>query len=254
MKLVLVVSLVMVGQYSLIGTIAHAVEDSESALDIALRPLYSQIDTFRYQLDAVKALVRVPCKKEWQLVFKGVAGTGVGLYSLWTAASWDENTMGVGGNWRDESLRDGWQSGELNVRRVKLSLRDFEGRRADLIFNGTGTDIHNWFSQERLISSPWEDVELSTPNFFGIEGYTLEDRRFYMSNNHGGCGNDQGWLCVTESQVRYDCGWERPSTEHPYPVIVYSRLATKVLWNNVVNAADVTVGRADFLTIHVDAE
>ncbi|XP_038065886.1 uncharacterized protein LOC119735979 [Patiria miniata] len=247
MKVVLVATLAVVAQCWLIGAVI-----GESTLDQALRPLYSQLDTFRHQLDAVKALT---CKaSEWQLVFKGMAGTGFGIYDMWTTASWDENTMGVSGSWRDESLHDGWKSGELNIRRVKLSVGDFKGRRVDLIFDGTGTDIHNWFSQERLISSPWEDVESSTPNYFGVEGDTVEDRRFFINNNYGGCSIDQGWLVVTESNSGTDCEWERPSEEHPYPIIHYSKSASKVVWHNVLNAGDVTVGRADFLTIHVDAK
>ncbi|XP_038066053.1 uncharacterized protein LOC119736108 [Patiria miniata] len=256
MKFVLVAMLVVVAQRCLIGTTARTDKRSESTLDQALRPLYSQIDTFRYQLDAVKALGSVHCNKasEWQLVFKGMAGKGVKLYGMWTAASWDDNTMGVSGSWRDESLHDSWKSGELSVRRVKLSLHDFEGRRVDLIFNGIGTDIHNWFTQERLISSPWQNLKSSTPDFFSTDGYIQEDRRFYINNIHNSCPGDRGWLVVIDSGITADCAWGRPSTAYPYPIILYSRLTGDVLWNNVISAGDVTVGHADFLTIHVDAE
>ncbi|XP_038065900.1 uncharacterized protein LOC119735986 [Patiria miniata] len=236
---------------SLIGTIASTDEDCKSALETSLVPLYTQLDTFRSHLDAVIGLV-VQNASEWQLVFKGVARTGVGLYNMWTAASWDDNTMGVNGSWRDESLHDGWKSGELSVRRVNLSLYGSEGDRVDLIFNGTGTDIHSWFTQERLISSPWQDLNSSaTPNYFSIEGDKSKDRHFVINNNYGGCGVDKGWLVVTNSNSSIDCAWERPATEYTYP-IMYSRLESKVRWHSVLGAGDVTVGLADFLTIQID--
>ncbi|XP_038063065.1 uncharacterized protein LOC119733765 [Patiria miniata] len=184
-----------------------------------------------------------------------MAGTGFGIYDMWTTTSWDENTMGVSGSWRDESLHDAWKSGELNVTRVKLSVRDFEGRRADLIFNGTGTDIHNWFTQERLISSPWEDVKSTTPNYFSTEGFAANGRRFYMSKSHYACTYDRGWLVVKESLVGGDCDWEKNSTEYPsFPLILYSRSTIAARWRVMFYTGDVTVGRADFLTIHVDTE
>ena len=50
---------------------------------------------------------------------------------------------------------------------------------AELIFNGTESDIKDWFNKTRLISSPWEDLKStsflgSTGRFFSMEGHAFE--------------------------------------------------------------------------------
>ncbi|XP_038051445.1 lactadherin-like isoform X1 [Patiria miniata] len=65
MKYPLVAIFAVVAQCCLFAAAAHehAHGDSDSVLEAALRPLYSQLDVFRDQLDAVKVFVHVPCKK-----------------------------------------------------------------------------------------------------------------------------------------------------------------------------------------------
>ena len=54
---------------------------------------------------------------------------------------------------------------------VKLALYYEEGEEVvSIVFDGVGSDKINWFSQSRLISSPWTDLETSTTNFFSIVG------------------------------------------------------------------------------------
>ncbi|XP_022093382.1 uncharacterized protein LOC110980747 [Acanthaster planci] len=186
----------------------------------------------------------------WQIVFKGVARAGVKLYDMWTAVSWEASMMEAGRNFRDEFLHKAWRSGNLTVRRVKLSLCDFNGSRVELIFNGTGSDILNWFTKDRLLSSPWEDLRSTLVNFFSIEGDTVTGRRFFINNYYGGCLGDRGWLIVVDSMTS-GCNWERPPA---YPVILYSKAAGYVSWEDVVTEGANTVGCADYLTIHIDAE
>ncbi|XP_038060533.1 EGF-like repeat and discoidin I-like domain-containing protein 3 [Patiria miniata] len=64
MKYLLVAHFAVVAQCCLFAAAAHAHGDPDSVLEAALRPLYSQLDVFRDQLDAVKVLVHVPCKKD----------------------------------------------------------------------------------------------------------------------------------------------------------------------------------------------
>ncbi|XP_038060383.1 lactadherin-like isoform X1 [Patiria miniata] len=64
MKYLLVAYFAVVAQCCLFAAAAHAHGDPDSVLEAALRPLYSQLDVFREQLDAVKLLVHVPCKKD----------------------------------------------------------------------------------------------------------------------------------------------------------------------------------------------
>ncbi|XP_038071289.1 uncharacterized protein LOC119740154 isoform X1 [Patiria miniata] len=196
-----------------------------------------------------------PSASEWQLVFKGVAGNGVKMYDMWTAATWDETTMGVGGSWRDDSLYGSWNSGDLDIGRVKLSLCDANnGSGAELIFDGTGSDVSSWFSKDRLISNPWQDLISTATNYFSIYGHPKEDRRFFINRRYGSCVGDYGWLVVTESNSHIDCDWDRSSAEYPYPIILYSRTAGNVQWRKVITEGTDTVGRADYLTIHIDVE
>ena len=67
----------------------------------------------------------------------------------------------------------------LSFVQVKLSLQRNTEVKAELIFNGTESDIKDWFNKTRLISSPWEDLKStsflgSTGRFFSMEGHAFE--------------------------------------------------------------------------------
>ncbi|XP_038069247.1 uncharacterized protein LOC119738421 [Patiria miniata] len=196
---------------------------------------------------------------EWRLVFKGVAGTGVKLHDMWTAMNWT-SSYEASGHCRDNSLYQAWRNGQLNVRRVKLSLYDSSGVRAELIFNGTGSDIKSWFTQTRLISSPWDDLKsaqftgsVGNGRLFSIDGdvrLLSLDRRFFINNNYGSCAGDKGWLVVTESAARVHCPWETETAAYPHPIILYSTTNQTVSWDDV-RSNGAAVGRADSLTIHI---
>ncbi|XP_038054986.1 uncharacterized protein LOC119727198 [Patiria miniata] len=193
---------------------------------------------------------------EWRLVFKGVAGTGVSLYDMWTAMNWN-SSYEASGHRRDNSLYQAWRNGQLNVRRVNLSLHDSSGVRAELIFSGTGSDIKSWFTQTRLISSSWDDLKSAQltggrGQYFSIYGINQRDWRFHINNNFGGCKGDGGWLVVIESNSLV-CPWDKQTAAYPYPFILYSATNSTVTWDRV-RSNDGTVGRADSLTIHIDAE
>ncbi|XP_038066815.1 uncharacterized protein LOC119736877 [Patiria miniata] len=194
---------------------------------------------------------------EWRLVFKGVAGTGVKLHDMWTTMNW-KSSYEASCHRRNNSLYRAWRNGQLNIRRVKLSL--YEGARmtAELIFDGTGSDIKNWFTQTRLISSPWDDLKsaaltgsVGSGQLFSIDGDDREvlDRRFFINNGYGGCEVDNGWLIVTESAATGKCLWETDTAAHPYSIILYSATNQKVVWSQAG-----TVGIADSLTIHIHTE
>ncbi|XP_038066531.1 uncharacterized protein LOC119736586 [Patiria miniata] len=208
---------------------------------------------------------KAPCPADdmqdpkWRLVFKGVAGTGVRLHDMWTSMNWT-SSYEASGHRRNNSLYQAWRNGQLNVRRVKLSLSNSAGVRAELIFNGTGSDIKSWFTQTRLISSPWDDLKSAeltghegSGRIFSIDGDVREQnlqRRFFINNHYGGCEGDKGWLVVTESDATANCPWETETAAHPYSIILYSTTNHTVLWNDVRSNAT-AVGRADSLTIHI---
>ncbi len=54
---------------------------------------------------------------------------------------------------------------------VMIVLFDESGMElATFLFNGTGSNNSDWFSKERLLSSPYDDIDSSIPNYFSITG------------------------------------------------------------------------------------
>ena len=52
-----------------------------------------------------------------------------------------------------------------------MVLYEDEEEVVSIIFDGEGSDKTNWFSQPKVISSPWTDLTPSvTTNIFSIEG------------------------------------------------------------------------------------
>ncbi|XP_033626622.1 uncharacterized protein LOC117289574 [Asterias rubens] len=187
---------------------------------------------------------------EWKLIFKGVAGTGIKLYDLWTNTT-DVYSECCGHCCGQETLFNYWKNERLNVKRVKLSLYDHTGVKVELVFNGTA-DVTSWFAKERLVSSPWSDLTPTAKTiYFSVFGEVtdgLVDRRFYISKEHNGCPYDLGWMVVVDSK-RY-CEWEQGFSS--YPAIMYSTINTAVNWKQ--ERLDKTLGIADYLTIHIDTE
>lgn len=95
---------------------------------------------------------------------------------------------------------------------------------AALKFNASETNNLSWFSQDRLVQSPWIDLkDASNPHRFSIFG---DIRNFEISNVYGGCSGDTGWFVITKNR---ECDWEaRPRI----PSILYSKLETFVKWTN----------------------
>ena len=93
---------------------------------------------------------------------------------------------------------------------------------ASMKFNATGTNSVNWFSQENLDSSPWNDLKnASNLQHFDITG--SYSRFFEISGPYGECGDDSGWMIITGGS----CNWETRSTK---PGILYSELGSAVKW------------------------
>ena len=90
-----------------------------------------------------------------------------------------------------------------------------------LKFKATGTNGVDWFSQAKLISSPWNDLT-STANlvFFNMTGGW--NRYFEITKSYGGCSADVGWLVITGG----GCAWE---TRVEITSIQYSKLGNVVV-------------------------
>ena len=95
---------------------------------------------------------------------------------------------------------------------------------AFLKFNASATNNVNWFSQNRLLQSQWNDLKTATNIYeFSIPGKL---RYFEISGPYAGCKNDSGWFLITTHPY---CNWE---DRIPIPSIIYSKLNTSVNWND----------------------
>ncbi|CAH1272761.1 COLEC10 [Branchiostoma lanceolatum] len=167
---------------------------------------------------ATNALISISTVR-WLQVFATVKGTGQTAVHAWSAGA------GVSVLHHKNPLVEQW--GSLGIKRVKIVLEAPTGD-VELIFNGENTDKFSWFSQDRLISSPWNDVNSEPNDFFSITGYARPLRTFFINRSHDGCPRDFGWLVLAE---RNHCAWERaPVDQRPY--ILFSRGTTYVNWND----------------------
>nr|XP_006812409.1 PREDICTED: uncharacterized protein LOC102807374 [Saccoglossus kowalevskii] len=142
------------------------------------------------------------------------------------------------------SLVERW--GELNIQQVKVSLYTAGEEVTYFIFDGTGSDKHNWFSQERLVDSPYSDLTSTTvTNYFSIEGHTEVGRTFFINGQYGGCHVDYGWLVVRTAEEA--CDWdETGQPESGFPTFLYSELKP---FGNTWN--DDSPGLADIFAIFI---
>ncbi|XP_070568448.1 uncharacterized protein [Ptychodera flava] len=162
---------------------------------------------------------------EWKLVFKGVAGIGGNLYDLFTSdEGLNEDVQGARaltnefqGHYKNH-LMDKWEG--IGVTEVKVALYTGGKEKASLLFNGISSDKESWFSNERLRSSPWDDLmDTKLENgkdgqYFSVAGDDGINRHFYINNNYGGCGNDAGWLVVVDDGSTV-CNWSEYA-DKPY--------------------------------------
>ncbi|KAI8498803.1 hypothetical protein Bbelb_232560 [Branchiostoma belcheri] len=145
----------------------------------------------------------------------------------------------------DKCLQQATEQARLSMtlgRRVKVVLESSSGD-VTLIFDGRNTDKYSWFSQSRLISSPWTDLDTETVAAFSVYDRTVK-RSFFISRNYADCDSTRGWLSVSDPVCSFEMATEQD------PVILYSATSTNVLWN----AGDSTIGIADRMVIYVSLD
>ncbi|CAH1244449.1 PKD1 [Branchiostoma lanceolatum] len=114
-----------------------------------------------------------------------------------------------------------------------------------LTFDGQNTDKYSWFSESRLMSSPWTDLDTEQINTFSIHDESSQ-RSFVISRSDADCETASGWLSVGEAGLSATCTWEQTS-DNDVPAILYSTGSNNIAWS----AGGSTVGRADRLVIYV---
>ncbi|CAG2246132.1 unnamed protein product [Mytilus edulis] len=97
----------------------------------------------------------------------------------------------------------------LNIEKVKVSINKNDTERQYFIFNGTMSSKTDWFSQDRLLNTSYQDLNSKTrPNFFQINGDQSIKRPFVINENYAGCQYDSGWLVVLDMNASRRCAWE----------------------------------------------
>ena len=90
-----------------------------------------------------------------------------------------------------------------------------------LKFKANGEDNINWFSQENLMSSYWNDLRTG----FTLKSFTINGpvkRSFEISKHYRGCPNDAGWLVITNRRSE-NCNWGKRNS------------GTNILYSNTMN-------------------
>ena len=97
-----------------------------------------------------------------------------------------------------------------------------------ITFNAINSDNSNWFSMSRLTDSPWTDLASESKDVFGIRKWTRrrERRSFHISKTFDHCGEDEGWLAVTDPT---SCTWEQRKGRG---TVVYSNTHHYTNWNS----------------------
>ncbi|XP_072017521.1 uncharacterized protein [Amphiura filiformis] len=192
---------------------------------------------------------------EWHLVFKAVSSIATaamdsdGLdeydpFQVWKIPeSLNEDILGARqlnttfkGHYKSSFASD-WEISNIN--KVIVVLLDHTGMElVTLIFNGTGSNSLNWFSKDRLLSSPYDDIQSESQNVFSVEGHADVGRRWFISREYNNCPGDTGWMIVA-----YDftpaCPWERNNS---LPVFLYSLTNNYTKWSTVKDIEPLGVG------------
>ncbi|KAL9952126.1 hypothetical protein ACROYT_G039335 [Oculina patagonica] len=173
----------------------------------------------------------------WTMVFKVVSGVDRKVWDLYNsddaAAEFVTAALDVTNQYYEHYKNRvvmNWQT--FNPSQAKVVLYERGVAKKELVFDASGTDKLNWFTVDKMISSPWTDVKTEPRNYFSIHGWCSGScRSFFINRNYGGCGADAGWLI----SVGPFCSWETsPSRKNG---VLYSKLSTYTNWNSNDNVA-----------------
>ncbi|XP_067040608.1 uncharacterized protein [Acropora muricata] len=184
----------------------------------------------------------------WTMVFKVVNGIAQPLVGpLWdssqtlaenvTTALTMNTTVNYLGHYKNRIVNN-WEA--FDPQKVRVVLYKNGSEVLAMSFNAVGTNRRNWFSQAKLLSSPWTDLKTARHlQHFDITG--SHTRYFEITHTYGGCPNDVGWLVVGNGE----CPWETHGSSSSSS-IRFSKLGTGINWNLFND-----VGVADVLTVFI---
>ncbi|XP_045184682.2 uncharacterized protein LOC123542757 [Mercenaria mercenaria] len=166
-------------------------------------------------------------KKEWMLVFRATSGAGGDVYSAWmygTSVTTDDVTCmttdvtSCSKHYRNPII-DSWAS--VGMTQAKFALYKNNIEVAYVIFDATGSDVTNWFSNTRITGSSWSTISSQTFNHFSITGHD-PGRRFFINPSYGGCPGDTGYAVAITSNI-FGCSYDIHSS---YPQFLYAYTET----------------------------
>lgn len=138
--------------------------------------------------------------RPWITIFVFKTDSWLGALTVWNYASAIHGT-----HFTRSSIIDNWEA--VNITRVRLEIFKDNKIVGYMVFNGCDSNKLDWFSQERLINSSWDDLQYgSVLGELSIQGSNVGNRRFFVSKSHVGedsCMRDNGWFVSTGNY--YNC-------------------------------------------------
>ncbi|XP_028396011.1 uncharacterized protein LOC114520012 [Dendronephthya gigantea] len=190
----------------------------------------------------------------WTLVFKTVSGEPLrSITSIWNGTNFPQEFSTAALNKNADFKIDyknrianftNWRIFGPKEARVVLYKNGEE--QMVMRFNASSSTYLDWFSQQRLLESPWNDLASSTPKLFVINGLCIaenECRAFQIIDDYETCEVVVGWLVLSSLRSR-GCELER---RFPGNSFIFSKLATKV---NYTQYNDVS-GDSDVFAVYV---
>ncbi|XP_061165137.1 uncharacterized protein LOC133174112 [Saccostrea echinata] len=196
---------------------------------------------------------------EWVIIFKATAGNGERVYDAWSRdlsklsyctpelgclpEGYTTDTLSPTSRHLTSQLIKQWNYNY--VQKVKLELYTRGTMVLQLIFDAENSNNTNWFSNDRLLYSSYQDMHRnSVYNYFSIRGFFEIGgiiRRFHINSKYDGCPGDIGWLTVVDSDPIHRCSWE---SSLPFPQMLYAKGKVRN-WNSG------DIGHADTMAIYI---
>ncbi|XP_071127834.1 uncharacterized protein [Mytilus edulis] len=165
----------------------------------------------------------------WIPVLVAYSGNEQSVYTAWTnQTECNDLTTPLDISVTTRHLRnpliDRWT--DVGVKKVKVQLFTNNVPVVWMLFNGEDTNEMNWFSQENLMNSSFNDLTTSSPtNYFGIVGHWSQLRHFFINRAYVTCGIDDGWLVVLGDRKK--CAWEQRGL---FPLFLYTKSNSPRNW------------------------
>ncbi|XP_071959576.1 uncharacterized protein [Antedon mediterranea] len=173
------------------------------------------------------------CQSDYVNVLKVEAGSGVNVYDIWTGSDTISDEIGTTASsiFSTETFKsqfvEEWNT-DISIEEVRIMLLDDDLKSVwKMTFNGSLTDKIDWFSEENVLTSQYNDLEDSGKTFFSIQGNKRAERRFYINDNCQGCHLDSGWFMVLDNPGH--CAWEENFAKSS-PQFMYSGGKTQEVW------------------------